>query len=111
LTDYDLTPLKSKSPLEGDDSLVLCRRRAQLDSAKLLLELISYLTRVRQGSLHGWCIHLFEKRGAKSFANDLVEDRGVVITRAVFSMRFVESKSQDLSIVCLESWRRMHGAQ
>ncbi len=39
-----------------------------------------------------------ERRGDKSFANDLVEDRGDVITRAVFSLRFVESKPQDLSI-------------
>jgi len=30
-----------------------------------------------------WCNLLFERRGAKSFANDLV-DRCVVITRAVF---------------------------
>jgi len=52
----------------------------------LLLEPISDLAQARQGPLPSWCILLFERRGAKSFANDLVEDRGVVITRAVFSL-------------------------
>ena len=32
-----------------------------------------------------------ERRGIKSSVNDLVEDRGFVITRAVFSLRFVET--------------------
>ena len=62
-----------------------------------MLEPISYLTRAQQGPLPSWCILLLERPGAKSFANDQVEDR-VVITRAVFSLRFVESKPQDLSI-------------
>ena len=58
--------------------------------AGLSLEPISDLTRARKGPLPSWCILLLEKQ--VSLANDLVEDRSVVITRAVFSMRFVENK-------------------
>ena len=54
--------------------------------------------RVRQASPRTGLSYLLERRGAKSFANDLDEDRGVVITRAVSSLRFVESKPQDLAI-------------
>jgi len=41
-----------------------------------------------------WLVHPpVPKAGAKSFANDLVDDRGVVITRAVFSTQFFEASN------------------
>ena len=66
------------------------RRRAQLDGRRAIA-----CADIRP--LPGWCIFLFEARGAKSFTNDMFEDRGVVITRTV-SLRLVWSMPQDLSI-------------
>jgi len=60
----------------------------------LLLESISDLTPARHGPLPSWHILVFERWGAKPFANDLVEDRGVVTTGSVFSLRLVESRFQ-----------------
>jgi len=57
-----------------------------------------------QRMLPSWYIFLLERRHDKSFANDLVDDRGIVNTRAVFSLRFVESKPQVLPIFLPEAW-------
>ena len=99
LTDYDWTPLSQNPAWKATMHSCPAGDGHSKTAVGLLLEPISDLTRARQGPLPSWCILLFERRGAKSFANDVVEDRGVVITRPVFSLRFVESKPQDLSIL------------
>ena len=83
--------------MEGDDALVPRQLPAQLDAVGLLLEPIFDLTRARHGPLSNWCI-LIENRSAESFAKDLVEDQSIVPTTGVFSLWFLESKPQYLSI-------------
>ena len=43
--------------------------------------------------------HPHERRSANSFANDLGLGRGVVLSRAVFSLRSIETKPRDCWIV------------
>ena len=98
LTDYDWTPLSQIPACNAAMNSCPDGDGHKQTADGLLLEPISDLAQARQGPPPGWCILLFERRGAKSFAKDLVEDWGVVINRAVFSLRFVESKPQDFSI-------------
>jgi len=65
-------------------------RGAQLDGrwAVAGADIRPYASAAR-AALPSWCILLFERRGTKSFANDLVEDLGDVVTRAVVSKLFL----------------------
>jgi len=87
--------------MEGDDAFVPRRQRAQLDDRWDVAR-----TDIRPYTARGapFLVHPpVERRGAKSFANDLVEDHGVVITRAVFHC--------DLLRVSLKIYRFVHPEQ
>ena len=98
LTDYDWTPLSRNHSWKATTHSCHTGDGHSQKAVGLLLEPIFDFTRARQAPLPSWCVVLFERWGTKSFANDLSEDRDVVITRAVFSLRCVENKPQDLSI-------------
>ena len=59
-------------------------RQTKLDGRRAVTESTRWPSGTRQASSRVGVSPLVERRGAKSFANDLVEDRGVVIVRAVF---------------------------
>jgi len=74
-----------------------------------MLEPISDLMRGRHGRFPvDASILLFERRSAKLFANDLIEDRGFAITKSVFPLRFVKVSLMIYRFVRLEGECRMH---
>jgi len=82
------------------------------DAVESLLEPISDIVRARRRAFASRCVLLFERRDAKSIANDLTltsKLSGVVITRAVFSLLVIERKPPDLPI-CSPGTRAQNAA-
>ena len=71
------------------------------DTVELLLEPISDLKQAQQGPLPSWFIPSWCS-GAKSFTNSLVEHWGVVITTAVFLLRFLRVSLKIYQFVRME---------